>query len=229
MMTNTAVLIPAAGQSRRMGSQSKQHMLLNGRPCLSYSLECFNNMEAVSGIYIICRNEDRQSFEESLNPEKVYSKFKGFLDGGKERWESVKKGFEALPDTTEWVMIHDAARPNIKVELINKLLNTAKKTGAAALGVPARDTLKKVSDNKIQGTVDRSNLVQIQTPQVFKKEFLEKAYQLEPAILEKATDECYLMEALDIPITVVKGNWDNIKITEVEDIILMEKILMEKA
>lgn len=239
----TAAIIPAAGSGKRMGTTiPKQFLALNGKPILYYTLKTFYFCPWVDELIVVGRPEDRKqiefilegiecedfsSHEENLNTIKkvVWS----FVEGGEERQESVFNGLNKLSKDVELVMIHDGARPFVTEELIEKTLEEAKQFGAAVLGVPVKDTIKRVSPNlDVVETLLRSELYAAQTPQTFKLGLLKEVYQKAAESQIVATDDASLLEVYNIPVRVVLGSYDNFKITTPEDIFIAEHMLKER-
>jgi 2-C-methyl-D-erythritol 4-phosphate cytidylyltransferase len=150
--------------------------------------------------------------------------------GGAERFETVAKALELLKEDIELVAIHDAVRCCLKDEWVDEVFRIADKTGAAMLACPVVATLKKVENGKIVKTVDRTGLYEAQTPQVFKKEMLKKAYaNLDKLDKSKISDDAQLVEALDYEVSIVETDTSNIKITNKADIVIAEAIIKSRA
>jgi 2-C-methyl-D-erythritol 4-phosphate cytidylyltransferase len=209
-----AAIIAAAGQSSRMNNENKQFADILGRPVLAYSLEAFENSPSVDEIYVVSRENDILFVSDIIKSFNI-TKAVSIVPGGQTRSQSVKKGLEAAGDCS-LIAIHDGARPCILPEHIELTIAAAAQCGAAALGCPVTDTLKKVNDDlTIAGTIERNGLWQIQTPQVFKSEIIRKAYE---QALHDATDDCALVESMGVKVRMVRGTASNIKITHKDDI-----------
>jgi 2-C-methyl-D-erythritol 4-phosphate cytidylyltransferase len=218
------VIIPAAGQGKRMGAGKNKLLIeLNQIPILIHTLEVFENDEDCDGIILAIHPHDETEFTLLLNKFKI-SKVKRLVSGGKERQDSIYHALQTV-DGDGLILVHDAARPFIKKEQIHQLVETAKKTGAAIIGVPAKDTMKKVRDGVVQETVERSSLWIVQTPQAFRFSLLIKAYQRAEADQFIGTDDASLVERLGHSVTIVEGDYDNIKLTTPEDLFFAEAIL----
>lgn len=218
------VIIPAAGQGKRMGAGKNKLLIeLNGIPVLIHTLFVFENDEKCEGIILAIHPGDEPVFKDLLDRYKI-SKVKGLVPGGKERQDSI---YHALLTVNEEgiILVHDAARPFIKKEYIHRLAETAKRTGAAIIGVPAKDTMKKVSNGTVLETIDRSSLWMVQTPQAFRISLLLAAYKKAEAEQYIGTDDASLVERLGEPITIVEGDYDNIKLTTPEDLYFADAIL----
>lgn len=215
------VVIAAAGSGRRMAAlgteENKVFLPLDGKPVIAHSLECFATMEEVAEIVVVTQAMDQDRMMElakRILPEKAVQ----VVIGGKERQESVYRGLQTLNSSTEWVIIHDGARPYITLDLVRSALEAAKKYSAVGVGVPVKDTIKRVQGGFVQETLVRSELWAMQTPQVFSYDLILGAHAeaVEKGLL--ATDDCALLESLDHPVHIVQGDYRNIKITTPEDL-----------
>lgn len=218
-MGKVTALIPCAGQGKRMGGRvSKQFLRINDRPLLAYTLAPFQKHPLIDDIILVTREEDIPFCWEEIVQKEGFSKVSQVVAGGQERQDSVYQGLLALDKETGWVVIHDGARPMISWKTINAVLEAAVEKGAAIVGVPAKDTIKLVNpDLTVQDTPPRELLWHIQTPQVFRKTLVLKAYQEAIAHGWQGTDDASLVEKLGVPVYVVQGEYTNIKITTPED------------
>ena len=148
--------------------------------------------------------------------------------GGAERQDSVRAGVDALPPEFDWVAVHDAARALVRPEAVSRVVAAAARSGAAILGAPVRDTLKRVSEGRIVETPDRSAFWAAQTPQVFRVELLREALAKAEAAGYQGTDDAALVERLGVPVHVVEGDPDNLKLTHPEDLAMAERILVAR-
>ncbi len=223
-MAYTVMMIAAAGSSTRMG-QPKQHILLQGQPVLLRTLLALQQVEGVDELLLITRPEDGEYFA-ALAAEAGVTKLKTVVEGGATRQQSVMNGLAALPPQTTLVGIHDGARPFITPDVVETLIDVATRVGAAAVTVPSKDTLKEVDgQGRIVGTLDRSRIWRVQTPQMFHRTRLEEAMAQAAAEGLDFTDESQLMERLGYPVQVVTGLDTNLKLTTPEDIRLAQAIL----
>lgn len=222
----SAVLV-CAGNSTRMGAgKSKQFLELLGKPSVYYTIKAFEESVSVNEIIIVCRSIDKKEFE---NISSVFSKVTAIVEGGSTRSKSVENGIKATDTRCTHIAVHDGARCLITVAEIEKVVLTGLSLSAAALGVPVKDTVKIVdSENKILDTPDRNTLRAIQTPQVFDKnkyvEFLERAN----GAAYDFTDDCKLFEFFGETVTVVDGEYTNIKLTTQDDLLIAESILKRR-
>ncbi|MDD2372104.1 MAG: 2-C-methyl-D-erythritol 4-phosphate cytidylyltransferase [Syntrophomonadaceae bacterium] len=228
MVNNLRVVIAAAGTGSRMKSRiNKQYMLLNSRPILSYSLDVFEKYEAVDEIVIVANPRDTEYCEKEIVKKFGYRKVKKVIPGGEQRQDSVWAGLMQLNrDTTDYVAVHDGARPLLTSALLSDLIRQAEEWGAAIPGVYIRDTLKMVDrDGFVGNTLDRSSTVFIQTPQVFRFQEIYQAYKMALEEGFKSTDDAALFEKYIGRVKVVPGNYNNLKITTPEDLIIAQSLL----
>lgn len=213
---NVGVILAAAGSSRRMGGgKNKVLRKLDGRPVLAHSLMTFASCEFVKEIVVVTRAEDREEVEQIASQCGASIKV---VFGGRERQESVYFGLQALAPDIEWVMIHDAARPYITQEVIERAWRTCQEKSAVGVGVPVTDTIKVVEDGIVQQTLKRDTLWAVQTPQVFARDLITEAHKKARAEGFTATDDCALVEWLGHPVAMVTGDYRNIKITTEVDL-----------
>ena len=221
---NTAIIVAAGSGTRFGAARPKQFLEIAGKPLLIYTLERFENCAAVDEIILVLAAEEIENFQKQTE-KFALEKLSKIVAGGKTRAASVLKGLEAIDaETAEIVAVHDGARPLVAVEEISQTIEKARETGAACLVATVTDTIKKVVDEKVVGTIDRNDLRRALTPQAFRFEILKRAYA-ESKINETVTDECFLVENLGIKIAAVEGSAKNIKITTKEDFVLAENLL----
>ncbi len=222
-----AVIFPAAGKSSRFGDpkQKKIYAELDGRAVWLRAVEPFLNRDDVAQMILAIAPEDRELFERRYRANVAFLNIK-VIEGGGERWETVAKALEMVEDRCEFVAIHDAARPCLTPELIDAVFEAARRHGAALPAVPVAETIKRVDDDKFAvETVPRERLYLAQTPQVFRKEILGRAYAQRSRLSSTITDDCQLVEAVGQRCAVVEGSRYNIKITTPEDLRLAAAIL----
>jgi 2-C-methyl-D-erythritol 4-phosphate cytidylyltransferase len=221
------VIIPAAGQGKRMGvGRNKLLLELNGMPVLIHTLLVFESDEECDSIILAIHPQDEVEFKTLLKTYHI-TKVKKIVSGGKERQHSIYNALKTISGNGI-VLVHDAARPFVKKEHIHCLTETAEKYGAAIIGVPAKDTMKKILDGKVLETVERSSLWAVQTPQAFRMSILLKAYESAEEENYLGTDDASLVERLSAPIKMVEGDYDNIKLTTPEDLFFAEAILKKR-
>lgn len=228
-MSNVAAIVLAAGQGKRMGtSTAKQFLDLGGKPILYYSLRAFE--KAKVGTVVLVTSEDAISYCQKEIVERYgISNVKAVVSGGKERYHSVYNGLQAVKQA-EVVMIHDGARPFVTTDIIENSYKTAKEKGACVVGVPVKDTIKVVNDQGVAvQTPERSSLWQIQTPQSFIYEEICKAYEKMMNAEDTAiTDDAMVMERYgERKVSIIEGNYCNIKITTPEDMLVAKAYLQQ--
>jgi 2-C-methyl-D-erythritol 4-phosphate cytidylyltransferase len=224
-MPTYGVILAAAGQSSRFKDShyKKPFAPLAGRPVWLHSAEKFLERNDVKQIVIVVSPEDREGFLEKFAANLAFMGIT-LAEGGAHRGESVRRGLEKLDPSIDTVAIHDAARPCIAAPWIESVFAAGARTGAAILAIPVVGTLKRVGpDGTISETVDRSGLWEAQTPQVFSRQVLEKAFASVP--VHQPTDEAQLVESIGQKVTVVRGSPVNLKITSREDLVLAEQAL----
>ncbi len=221
------VVLPAAGSGKRMGAgQNKLFLLLANKPILIHTLEVFQHDENCSGIWLAVKPEEREYIQHLLEKYAI-TKVKGLPDGGEERQHSVHSCIKKM-EQVDIVLVHDAARPFITHDIIEKLAHKAFEKGAAIAGVRAKDTMKKVKNGVIIETVDRDSLWMIQTPQAFRFDILAEAEDVAEKVGFLGTDEAMLVERLGHDVHIVEASYDNLKMTTKEDLVLGEAILRKR-
>jgi len=227
MVNNLRVVIAAAGKGSRMKSGiNKQYMLLNSRPILSYSLDFFEKLDIVEQIVVVTGEHELDYCEQEVIKRFKYNKVSAVLPGGKERQDSVLIGLHKLGPDTDLVAVHDGARPLLSSGLFFRLFKQAEEWGAAIPGIPSKDTLKMVDgESFVRQTLDRTSVYAIQTPQIFKYAELMTAYQKAYEENFQGTDDASLFERYIGRVRVVEGEYNNLKITTPEDLIIAEALL----
>ena len=238
MKEKTAAIIVAAGRGSRMGTKiQKQYLKLLGKPILAYTLEAFEKSETDEIILVVGEGEEDYVTREIIRPYGI-SRVTRVVAGGKERYESVWNGLQAVkegifPEEKNecFVLIHDGARAFITPEQINFCIGQVREYRACVMGMPVKDTIKVVDSQEYTvSTPDRSTLWQMQTPQCFELTEISSAYRkMFQSGAEKVTDDAMVMESFgERPVKMIRGSYDNIKVTTPEDLILGEAILKEK-
>ncbi|MBC7075776.1 MAG: 2-C-methyl-D-erythritol 4-phosphate cytidylyltransferase [Syntrophomonadaceae bacterium] len=227
MADNLSVVIAAAGVGRRMGSgTNKQYMLLNSRPVLAYSLDVFAGFDPVKEIIVVANSREINFCKEEVINKYGYQKISRVIGGGKERQDSVWIGLSWLDGSTDFVAVHDGARPLLSPSLLEELFRAAQKWGAAVPGIPVRDTLKMIDEEGfISQTLDRHSIIAVQTPQVFRYSKLVEAYKKAYEEGFTGTDDASLFERYIGRVKMVPGDHKNIKITFPEDLIAARSLL----
>lgn len=223
---DTAALLVCAGNATRMGGIHKILHPLGDSTVLHLVLRAFDRCASIAQIVIVCREQDMDEYWRSLaETEYLLHCPVTVVAGGATRQQSVKNGFAALQADAEYVAIHDGARPLIHPADIARVIADARRTGAASLGVPAKDTIKVVHEGIITDTPDRATLYQTQTPQVFRRSLYAEAMALAAEQGKDYTDDCQLIEALGRAVTMTQGSYSNIKLTTPEDFAIAEVLL----
>jgi 2-C-methyl-D-erythritol 4-phosphate cytidylyltransferase len=222
-MSKISVIVPAAGQGKRFGSKgNKIFQRVKDQPLFIRTLERFTSRDDVCQVQLVVSAEDMDELKERFGGHLGFMGVSITL-GGKERFESVRNALAHVKEEADMVCVHDAVRPCVSPLWIDAVFKEAQKTGAAILAYPVHGTLKKVSDAMvIDETVSRSGLWQAQTPQVFRKDVLIKAYQ---GKIEGVTDDAQLVEAIGHPVSVVMGDPRNIKVTTPADLALAAAVI----
>jgi 2-C-methyl-D-erythritol 4-phosphate cytidylyltransferase len=220
-MLKTIALITAAGKGQRMQSEiPKQYLCLGEKPILFHTLLVFEECAGVDGIYLIVPPDQMAMVQKDIVEKYQFKKVLKLVRGGKMRQHSVWNGLQAIRSGCSIVVVHDGVRPFISCRLIEKSIEEARKNGAAVVGVIAKDTVKRMAKGKKILTLPREEIWLAQTPQTFRFPLLVKAYQKAQQDDIVGTDDASLVERLDHPITLIKGDHCNIKITTPEDFAL---------
>ena len=226
MNAKVAVLIPAAGASSRFGGKAKKQFAdLNGRAVFLRTIEQFADRDDVVQVVIAIPPEDEELFQIRWMDKLGFYGVRYVL-GGSHRYETVEKLLEQVQDDVDLVAMHDAVRPCVTQAQIDAVFAAAAKTGAAILAHKLAGTIKQAGpDQTIAQTVDRSDLWEAQTPQVFQLDLIRQAYQQRDKIKGEITDDAQLVEALGRPVALVESDASNIKITGGSDLVIAGAIL----
>lgn len=225
-----SAIIPAAGQGKRMGGKrNKQYLTLGKDMVLTLTLHQLDKIQEITELIVVVREVDLEFCRREIFAKEQFQTPYKLISGGKERQDSVKAGLAVLSQNTNYVLIHDGARPLITEKLIKDALVAAQTYGAAVVSVPLKDTIKIVdSKGFIESTPDRSTLRAVQTPQVFSRELICRAYEFATELSYLGTDDASLVEAMQEQVVVISGSYENIKITTPEDVLLAEEILRKR-
>ncbi len=229
MAKNFGVIICAAGASTRFGGTRKKPFVdVGGRPAFIRSIEFFANRDDVGQILLAISKEDEELTLVKWGPNLKFFNTKSYI-GGAERFETIQNALSLIKDEIEFVAVHDAVRCCLTQKWLDDCFAAAQKTGAVILAAPLVATIKKVKDGTIVKTVDRSDLYESQTPQIFKKDLLIKAYaNLKKLDKEKISDDAQLVEAIGHKVAIVETDQSNIKITYRSDIAIAEAIIRSR-
>jgi 2-C-methyl-D-erythritol 4-phosphate cytidylyltransferase len=227
-VTTVDAVVVGAGSGTRLGlSTPKAFVELCGKPMLYYSLETFHTHPSIGRIILVIP-------EPMVNAAKyIVNKYDALADrvqltvGGNERWESVRNGVSIT--SGEWVLIHDAARPFVTHEVIDSLLDKCRNFECAITATPETDTVRTIGeDGRCGVTVDRSTLMRVGTPQMFRRELLISSFDRIESMPAPPTDEAALFESLGIPVGYSWGDPANFKITTTSDLEMAEALLERK-
>jgi len=226
MQERSAAVIVAAGSSRRMEGRDKLWILLGGRITLARTIDVFEASPIIDDIVLVL-NAERIEDATILCQQEGWRKITGIVAGGIRRQDSVRIGLDTLANatpTSQWVMIHDGARPLVTPDILEAGLKAAQECRAAIAAVPVQDTIKQVQQGWIHSTLDRSLLWAIQTPQVFSFTLIHHAYHT-TLIQGEFTDDAALLERLGQRVFIFPGSYRNIKITTQEDLLIAEALI----
>lgn len=220
------VIFPAAGASRRMGGGTNKIFLeLGGEPILIRTLKTFSRSPRINFLIVVVSENEVDAVEKLLNSTDDLKPYT-IVVGGSERQYSIANGLKFLPDDAEIVLVHDAARPLISLNVIEDVIDAAEKFGGAIAAVPEKNTIKFIdAENFVTYTPPRSKLVEVQTPQGFRRELLIKAYEQAAQDKFLGTDDSSLVERIGDKIKIVKSDYRNLKITTPEDLKIAESLI----
>ncbi len=211
------------------GNRAKQFLHLEDRPILAVTLGALQNCTMVDAIILVVPLKDVDYCRKEIVEKFGIFKVVKVVPGGKLRQDSVRLGLEAVNGGHDLVLIHDGVRPIIEPDLVEMVIQTAIKHRAAIAALPAKETVKEVNYRQVTTTYDRTKVWMVQTPQAFYYEDILKAHREALAQgLTDATDDAHLIEKLGIPVRVVKGSEDNIKVTTPHDLALAQFLLKLK-
>ncbi|MFT4402508.1 2-C-methyl-D-erythritol 4-phosphate cytidylyltransferase [Bacillus sp. SW14] len=219
------VVILAAGQGKRMkAGRNKLFIELKGDPVIIHTLKVFDSHRPCEKIILVINEREREDFQQMLTNYRFQTAIE-LVAGGDERQHSVYKGLKAVKQE-KIVLVHDGARPFIKHEQIDELVDEAEQAGAAILAVPVKDTIKRVQDLQVSETIERSSLWAVQTPQAFRLSLLMKAHAEAEHKGFLGTDDASLVEEMEgVSVRVVEGRYTNIKLTTPDDLTSAEAIM----
>jgi 2-C-methyl-D-erythritol 4-phosphate cytidylyltransferase len=225
---NATAIIVAAGEGRRVGGGiSKVYLPIGGRAVLLRTLDQFFRAKRVSNVIVVIAKQDLARCRSLLGNDPQARERSWILQtGGSSRQESVSRGLEKLSSDCDVVVIHDGARPFVSAELIDRVIEEAWARKAVVVGVPVRDTIKVISeDRQVLSTPARDCLWEIQTPQAFERRLIVEAHQAAQRNNQGATDDGTLVERLGKSVYLIDGERTNIKITLPEDLLFAEALV----
>ena len=224
-------VIPAAGEGKRIGTGiSKPYLLLGNKPILAHTLEIFEKCDFIGEIIVVTNKSDKELCRSILQKYGL-RKVKEMVSGGARRSHSVCRGLKRVKSNCDIVVIHDGVRPFITRGMIRRSVEGAKRYGACVVGVPAIDTIKRSKEGGfVEKTLKRRGLWLIQTPQTFKYKLLLESYlRAEKNGFVGATDDSSLVEKMGHRVKLIKGSYDNFKITTPQDLLAAEVVLKHRS
>jgi 2-C-methyl-D-erythritol 4-phosphate cytidylyltransferase len=222
------VIIVAGGSSQRMGFD-KLLALLGDKPVLAHTIEVFERTDSVGEIILVARAERVAEFQELVR-QGNFKKVRRVVGGGERRQDSVQAGLDRLSADASYIAVHDAARPLVMPEQIERVFALAREHGAASLAAPVTDTLKRADENQcVIGSVARESLHAMQTPQIFARDILERAYATVAAENLAVTDEVSAVEHIGGTVVLLPNDEWNVKITYPRDLLLAQAVLARRA
>ena len=229
MSKTVAAIICAAGPGSRFGGKRKKQLVdVAGRAVFVRSVELFANRDDVKQILLGISEEDEELVSVKWGAKLTFFNVKRFF-GGSERFDTVARGLEMVRDDIDLVAVHDACRCCATKQLVGDVISKAAETGAAIPACPVVPTIKEVKENTIVRTVDRVNLFEAQTPQIFETALLKKAYaNLAKLDKDRVSDDAFLVEALGHEVAIVETDSSNIKITRRTDVAIAEAIIKSR-
>jgi 2-C-methyl-D-erythritol 4-phosphate cytidylyltransferase len=223
-----SAIIVAGGSSQRMGFD-KLFAVIAGEPVIAHAIRAFERANSVNGIIVVAR-EDRHGEIRTIVRDEQFKKVVTIIPGGKRRQDSVRAGLNSLGHDVKYVAVHDAARPLITPDQIERVFQQCVKHGAAALAQPVNDTLKRAdADLLVVGSIDRHQLYAMQTPQIFERQFIEEAYGAVYGENISVTDEVSAVERLNRKVVLVLNDDFNFKITYPRDLQIAEFVIQQRA
>lgn len=222
-----SAIVPAAGVGIRLQSSAiKPFIKLNGEPLIIHTLRAVARHPFINEIVVVFHAGHIHTLRALLEKKRI-KKIKAIVEGGPTRTQSVNNGLRCL-GSSDYVLIHDGARPFVQQKTITDVISAARRYGAAIAGIPATSTLKKINTTtrKVVSTLRRQEIWAIQTPQVFKKDILNRAYEKAHGI--DAPDDAFLVERLGCRVAVVMGSALNIKITTPQDLFIARALMRNK-
>lgn len=223
----TAIVL-AAGQGKRMGTKvQKQYLEILEKPILFYSLDTFQKSDIIDEIILVVGENQEEYCQKEIVEKFGITKVSKIVRGGSERYDSVWNGLQVMTEDG-FVFIHDGARPFVTEEILARAYKAVQEEKACVVGMPAKDTIKIVDDDKFaKETPDRNYVWLVQTPQVFETSLIKKAYSLlmKQEIIQVTDDAMVVEKMLQRNVKLVEGSYENIKITTPEDLKIAETIL----
>lgn len=222
-MFNVAIVLGAGSGTRMKSDKNKMLLEVMGKTVLERSVQAFLDNPEIDEIIVTAREQDLEEYIALLDDDRI-----SFVIGGRTRQESVRNAVETIDDA-DLIIIHDGARPFVREQEIDNAIRQAAEHGAAAVGVPVKDTIKVIDgEHFVVDTPERATLFAVQTPQVFRFDIYRRALEAAQKSGKDYTDDCQLAEAIGVKVKMVEGDYANIKITTPDDIAVAENILLQK-
>ena len=223
-----SAIIVAAGSSRRMGF-NKLFAAIAGKPVIAHTIRAFERASSITEIIVVAC-EDRHDEIREMARDESFKKVRPIIAGGEHRQDSVRAGLDHVNVDAKYIAVHDAARPLITPEQIERVFEQCQTHGAGALAEPINDTIKRVDvDFVVAGSVDRHQLYAMQTPQIFERDLIEEAYRVINVGNVSVTDEVSAVERFGRKVVLVLNEDFNFKITYPRDLGLAEFVLKQRA
>lgn len=211
------------------GAVRKQFRALGGLPLLVHSLRVLQSSPVIDAVILAVPEADLGYCRTEIVERHGFTKVSRVIAGGRERQDSVRQALAVLEESVRLIVIHDAVRPFVTDTMVAEVVRAAQSDGGAIIALPMKDTVKQVGgDRLIERTIDRRPLWLAQTPQAFRRDWLDEAHRKAQAEGVAATDDAYLLEWMGHPVRVIEGSGENIKVTRPEDLIIAEAILASR-
>jgi 2-C-methyl-D-erythritol 4-phosphate cytidylyltransferase len=224
---NVAIVV-AGGTGSRFGENiPKQYMELGGKPIICHCLDLFERCDLIDEVLVVVGENYLGYVSQAIVDKYSYRKIKKITTGGETRQESVLSGLSSCSKSIDLAIIHDAVRPFLAMDLLKSTIKKATETEAAILAVPAKESIKEVSKNLIKKSLLRDSIWIAQTPQIFKFEKILDAHRRAEAAQNEATDDSQLYEQYCGKVSIIRGSYNNIKITTKSDYILAKELYKE--
>ncbi|WP_018131255.1 2-C-methyl-D-erythritol 4-phosphate cytidylyltransferase [Effusibacillus pohliae] len=220
-MRVVAIVVAAGSGSRMQTKIKKPYLEIAGVPLLVRTLRALERSALIREIVLVVREEELAEAKRLIDQYGIRKVIR-YAAGGAERQDSVRNGLRMVDDAADLIVVHDGARPFVTADEIDRVIAAAAECGAATIGTPVKDTIKKVADGTVEETLPRETLFAVQTPQAFRAQLLRKAHAMAVAAGCRSTDDASLVEWTGHPVRVVEGSYRNIKITTPEDLLIAE-------
>lgn len=236
-MKKVVAIIPAAGSGKRMNeSVNKQFLKIGDKTVIERTLAAFEASKQVSEVILVTKYEEIPSLNNIIKASGI-KKVRSLVEGGAERQDSIYNGLKETRSDDDWILVHDGARPFITSTMIDEMVEALlmeneqqaqSRYKSLVMAVPSKDTVKRVKGNKVEETLNRSELFNIQTPQAFSRELLVESYDKAMQAGYKGTDDASIVEWMGHDVFIHMGSYENIKITTPDDLYLGEAILKKR-